>query len=845
MVKRIIIKAILVILAFFVTIAIYLFGALGVENAGTAGTGELSIPVLGFMINDTEMNITNGYTMEMDASYIRDSITVVDSSRALTLVIHEYDNEVKSVGYEITTLDGDTLIEDKEITELNEDSNILNPVIKLTGMVKSDTEYCLKVKITTEEGYTAYYYTRLLVSAEADISEHLEFMEYFHEGTFDKTLATELASYLSYDSSITSTDLGTVDMYSKKALITWGNMEPEVVSDIKITIKEMYDVYGEYVLEYVVRAADENDVYSYYNVREFYRLRQGNTQMFVQSFERTVDEIFSATSSNIGTSAVTLGIDSDGEIAHRTSTYGTYTCFVKERCLYVLDLTNNICTKVYSLDMEDYTDLRATNKNADISIVTMKNTGDVVFMVCGYMNTGDNAGQNGVSVFLFDYSENSVEELVFIPSSLPYDILKDYCGELTYVDDDGLVYIKLEDALYKISVSNKESLQIVENLTEGTYAVNQNGYIIAWHEDLMPYTKSIRVLNCSTGEQYTIMADDGEYLVLQGFVTNDLVYGVVKEDKIVTSGDTNIFYMYELRIHISAAEEEIETYNRDGYYITSTTVSSGAITIYRATEDEEGNMVPASTDKYVNSTGSAYSDDVYTETSDIKNIIYKMPYYSPMTTTNTLKVITPDTVTYGVSISIAVRNTSDDDSYYYVYARGRRYYALASAAEAIEAANDLYGLVVDARSTFIWGRVFRSSTMTLARLTYTAVDTDDSLLALLRTCLTFNGCSTDDIRSNSALEETLLTIPQAVVVDFSGGTVYDAVCFIYEGQPVITVIDGVYYLIYAYTGTLSSIDTMTVMNMSDGSTSTYTTSELDSIINSSGDIFVGITVGTY
>ena len=84
----------------------------------------------------------------------------------------------------------------------------------------------------------------------------------------------------------------------------------------------------------------------------------------------------------------------------------------------------------------------------------------------------------------------------------------------------------------------------------------------------------IRIADLSTGETYRIDAGEGEFVQIQGFLGNDLVYGTGRKSDVLTQAGQVVHKpMYELAI-LSFDEDMAQSgaYQMDGYYIEGTQI---------------------------------------------------------------------------------------------------------------------------------------------------------------------------------------------------------------------------------------------------------------------------------
>ena len=153
----------------------------------------------------------------------------------------------------------------------------------------------------------------------------------------------------------------------------------------------------------------------------------------------------------------------------------------------------------------------------DIKILNVQDNGDSNFLVYGYMNRGEHEGEAGVSLCRYSYADNKVEERLYIPVDIPYDILSQNIGNVAYLSDENTFYILMDDTLYSVDLVSKEVMTVVSDLVDGTYAVSEDGSAIAYSLNGKPYaTESIRVFNMADSSEHIIQADSGDYIKCLG-----------------------------------------------------------------------------------------------------------------------------------------------------------------------------------------------------------------------------------------------------------------------------------------------------------------------------------------
>ena len=134
------------------------------------------------------------------------------------------------------------------------------------------------------------------------------------------------------------------------------------------------------------------------------------------------------------------------------ASYGTdqqqYTWVTGDQQLWLYDNTNRIMTKVYTEEDDNHNCGR--QDEAGIKVVHADpETGDLYFIVYGYMHSGNYEGREGVMVYHFSHEDVLLEDLVFIPFNKGFEQMRSGLEELAYMNDDGTLYLLLEDTVYR------------------------------------------------------------------------------------------------------------------------------------------------------------------------------------------------------------------------------------------------------------------------------------------------------------------------------------------------------------------------------------------------------------
>lgn len=693
-------------LVFTGIIAMYFVSIYQKDTVETPVMQEATLPIINMVYQDTDINMLQGYTTYMDAVYMHDSITPLESDRSIGVTIKKYGNVIATMSYEIRTLDMERLIDKQTIDKFVTAGDNIYASIDASRILETDTEYMLIITLVSEKHGEIYYYTRIEEQLESDVKTHIDFVNNMSLSSLDEDAALDYMPYLEPSSSADSTNLAYVNINSSFSNFTWGNLEVTRVTQPVVTIKEIVDDLGCYELQYKVKANNEYDRAQYYNVTEFYRVKKRGEQMLVYVYERKMEQIFDGTNQNVSTTRINLGLDSDLDVEYSYSEKGSYVSFVKERNLWLMDMKNNNITNIFSFEGGSNHDVRDVFDENDIEIISTDSDGNVLFIVYGYMNRGGHEGTVGTGLYRYTREDNKVNELVFVPTTKPYHIMRDSIGNFAYIKDDSLLYMMIGDAIYTITFDSNEYVQLVSGLKKGNYIISDDKNIIAWHENTeVNGADSIRVININTGDDYTIQAEEGDYIKVLGFIEHDLIYGTGRmTDAYENAAGDLVLPMYKLNVMLES-QENIESYQKNNIYITDVEIAGNMLKLTRVTKDETGAFVATTSDQFVNKNADATELIVLsTIATDLKKTELILEFAYTVTSDNEFVSQYPEEIVFMSGNSFEHVKQQDEDLNYYVYGEGQLLLVTEKAWEAVNAAYDNYGVVINGKGNYVWAR---------------------------------------------------------------------------------------------------------------------------------------------
>lgn len=609
------IQKILILLAVFI-VALFTFSKLTNHETKdlTTDLAAPTLPVVYFEDNGHPLNELHGYVEEMSVISMRDTITPLPENGKLSLRIDPYDNKIKEVSFQIRSLNGDRLVQDGNV-QVSGDKTAVTGTISVENLLEEQTEYQLILQVTAGE-QTSYYYTRIMEVGKSQIDACVDFVEEFHAITMNKERQSELSSYMEPSSAADNTTLQKVTINNSLSQACWGDFVGTEVTTPVVSIKEMNDDYQVILLEYIMSSVGDSGNSEYYNVEEYYRVRVGAEKIYLLSFERTMEEIFRGEGDQISKDMIDLGIRSEN-VSYKTNETGNVICFVQQGELWSYNQIENNLTRVFSFRSQEGMDIRENYQEHDIRILRVDEGGSLDFVVYGYMNCGEHEGQVGVSVCHYDGVTNTVEEMLFVPTTLSYEIVKEQIGKLMYVSDSGVFYLTVSNQVYRIQMDSRKAEVYIDGLKSDMLVNSEDGRYIAWSED----GTTMHVTDLEKGESFDIHANENQLLKPLGFLGSDCIYGWgYRTDIFSTQTQTDTLALSQVLIvdTSDSAHSVLKTYETPGIYVTGIRIQDGSIYLSRVMKN--GDIYVDTTEDTIMNRDLQEKDQVHIDTvvSDVK-----------------------------------------------------------------------------------------------------------------------------------------------------------------------------------------------------------------------------------
>ncbi len=786
-----VIKAGVLSAIFIVSIILFSIMTNQVNEDLTMEMADASLPILTLYSEGTEINQLHGYTKEMDAAYMRDSITPIPKNRILPIKINTYKKEIIGISYEIRSLDAKRLIANANVQDFQQERGIIHTQLKIQNLLEEGEEYLLIICLESEKEKISYY-TRITEPVDCYVQECLDFAEEFHHTTFHKAEADALTTYLEYGEA-DNTTLQFCNLNSSLKQICWADFGGERFSEPIPSIKEITPTYNVIVMNYVMTRVGENGASEYYNVEEYYRIRYTKQRMYLLNFERTVNEIFRGENANLYGTYLSLGIRS-GNVEYKASDTGNIVAFVQEGELWSYNQNENTLAKVFSFRGYEGIDERENYNAHDIKVINVDEAGSITYIVYGYMNRGIHEGEVGIAIFRYDSLANTNEEALFIPSTQSYEVMKSDLGQLMYVNEGGMFFIMMGGTVYSVDLNSLETKELITGVENSEFAVSESNRLFAWSEMDDEYgSQEISVIDFMTEQTAVIRGNGQEYLRPLGFIQEDLVYGAAKMSEVGIDAAGKILYpMFRMNIaKIASGEIEIlKTYEKEGYYISEIEIDGFTIYLERMTYNGSA-YVETSSDMIMNREGnSGKLVSVREQQTEGKQTQVELVLKKSVGEKAPELLAPKDTLLEEVR-GIAIEHTKRERRYY-VYAKGKVVFSATSAAKAITKANETNGAVIDDNQQCIWKRSRKTVQNVFKDMSVGEEDRqENSIVQCINALLGREGISTQVgsliAQGKTPMEILNTALREETVLDLTGCSVDEVEYYISNGAPVFAM----------------------------------------------------------
>jgi hypothetical protein len=548
-------------------------------------------------------------------------------------------------------------------------------------------------------------------------------------------------------------------------------------------------------LDYVVTYTGDSGEVEYYNVEEYYRLRETETRMYVLNFERTMNQIFRGENTFVTDSTnIQLGIR-DPEIEYGTNEAGDVVAFIQEGDLWCYNFNANELAQVFSFRSVEGLDARENWDQHDISIVRIDEAGSIDFIVYGYMNRGTHEGEVGIGVYHFDGLSHTVEEEVFVPVRQSYEILQAELGQLMYENDQGFLYLMMNGDVCRINLDTLEVEGVISDLKDGCYFASDSHRYLAWVDSEELYSsREINLMDLKDGSVSTVSESSGQWIRPLGFIGEDFIYGIAETANVqMDAAGKTTFPMSTIKImDMQEGHEILKTYHPQSGYVSDISVSEYVITV-NLFQNQDGQYVRVGTDTIMNrEADSEENAAVVTTVTDVKETQMQLSLKAAINEKKTRQITSKQVILE--EPRLVELEPEENEERFYVYVKGDVLLATDSISEAIRLANDDMGVVLNTTQQYVWMRARKTTQTAFSQLAPNDADADaGSVVKCISAMLMRKGegiCVSTLVENGQTPKEILEnTLKDSMVLDLTGCSVEEIVFYVSSGSPVFAMTD--------------------------------------------------------
>lgn len=821
-------------------ISLFIFGqripSLNVGSATATSLQDSTFPLVNLHIGKYTVNTLHGYSSELNSANVRESITPLDSGKTFEVLIAENESTIKRLDYELQDIANEKEIDTGSISAFSKNNGQKVAKIKLKASMDTSTEYGLRITLTTNYSKNLHFFTRIkYYENDFFLKEKLDFVESFHNATFGKGKNLDIKDYLETDGSNDSS-LANVNIYSSKKLVTWGRLNPKIISECIPTIKEVNIETAAVEQTYFVQARTDTGEETY-QIKEFYRVRYAGGRIYLLYFQRTMEAVFDPELTSKSQSEFKIGISNAESLDIASNEDHTKMAFVRNGNLWYYDLSTEKLNQVFSFvqNSEDYT--RDYYDQHDIRIVNVDDEGNIDFVVYGYMNCGDYEGRVGIILYNYDPNKNQINERIYLPLDTTYQRLKEDFGRFCYVNRKNIFYFSLYNRVYAYNITSKQYTILAKNASDDNFAMLEDAKCFVWsNATLKNAATQITILDLDSEKERTVSAKKNQSIRVLGTINSNIVYGFARNTDIYKSAEgERILPVYKLIIADSQGDV-LKVYQSKNVYVYKTLVDEDIIRLKRV-KKVGGRFRKMSDDSIQHQQNTSSKSFGLTSRVTDRTLIEKyisLPAGFVMngmpTTSSTKYVMVTENTT--LHINNPAKNASDK---YYIYAYGQITGSTYQASEAIQMADSQMGVVMDNRNRLVWerGGKFLSKTLSImdkTRVSGNVSSTKACIHMLLQSAQVT--ASVSDLKGYSAMD--ILRNHLDTPVNLTGCTVDEILYFVSNEKPVIAMKGSSQaVLITAYnSSSVSWFDPGT------GTTTTMSLNSAEDLFKSAGYVFL-------
>ena len=598
-------KLIILSAVFLLAFAIGMMGApeeqMQAEEEGSAMTAA-SLPVLCASFGDRLINPLYGYVTEMDPASFADSVYPFAGDLDMTVALMDGAEVPKSVSWEVRDEADGRLIERGSTSVFQGSRSECRFSFSLQDLYEDETDYRLRFNVELSNSSAAYH-TRIRKVNGEDLKALTDYARAFHEAQFDKDAAAAYSAKLEPNDQADRGTLAFVDIHCSPDQISWGDSGAVRGSEAWMTIQAVHGTYAYFRFDYLVKANFAGVIPATLRCRETMTLQKNREAMYLLEYERHVNQLWEANDDTVGKKGFLFGVQEDGSV--QAVSAGSVTAFTVNGELYAYDAKAGSLTRVFSFRHRGEHELRSLRSDCSIRIMSVDaQSGEIEFVVSGYMNGGSREGTSGAACYVFKPAEDLLEENVTVVSDRPPEMVKQDVGRLFARGSGGFLCFCLDRQVVAMDLASGETAVLVSRDEFDSLVLNESRTAFAWETRSggdLPGT--VHVMDLEKGLNQTVQAAEGGFIRSFGYIREDLIIGRGRLDaEPLDDGEGGSYLLDSLEI-LDEDLKSIMTYAYPGIYISGIEKDGEKITVRRYALSEEGKYAAKEDDVLLRSDG--------------------------------------------------------------------------------------------------------------------------------------------------------------------------------------------------------------------------------------------------
>jgi len=298
-----------------------------------------------------------------------------------------------------------------------------------------------------------------------------------------------------------------------------------------------------------------------------------------------------------------------------------------------------------------------------------------------------------------------VRERCFIPVSKSFDYLRADLEKLSYINTQGVYFAYLDGSVCRFDPETGSAEALVSEVDPDCLTASDDGSVVAWMEDMDPdASTSILLTNLDAESTRRIEAASGTYVRALGFLNDDILYGIAKEDDIAVqpAGDT-LFAMEELRIETFEGTL-VKDYNPRSMWVKGVVMKGSLVELLRVRKNADGEYEAADSDNIMNNKADGDSSiEVQTDYNSRQGTTVKLVF--PLAVSNLSPIEGSFTLVNGDD-SVIIEPIQGSSPYvqFLVFGDGQLQDGVTGAGEAVSLAYEHLGTVLDTDGAYVYER---------------------------------------------------------------------------------------------------------------------------------------------